>query len=222
MLGTLALIGAAGGCAPTLSTFTPAHVARAGHVQVEVGADVSVPSGGLNNLVDIGKAAVDATQGQRLSEPQMHEVLGASASLLLNPPSMNTHLGVGVGILQNWEVSGRLVSGGWRLGSRYELLHQAEHGITLSTGIGVGHYSWSAAGLEQLNDLNDNFGLDLVHFDEYSRWQFDIPLLIGKSGTWYRWWTGPKILLCTYDTRLTVTPGWENIRVTARRYIGPL
>ena len=211
LLSALSVIG----CAPTLSTFTPAHVPKAGHIQAEVGTDVSWPTGTLDRLVDSGKAAANAAEGESLTEAQQQAVLKAATSLLLNPPSMNSHLGIGVGVVQNLEVSGRWVSGGWRLGSRYQFLQQDRDGIALSAGVGVGHYGWSNSMLDRLNDINDAFGIDLVRYHEYSRWQFDLPLLVGKAGTWYRWWTGPKLLLCKYHTSLDVNqnPGGVSDRV---------
>src|SRR5688572_4090435 len=47
-------------CAPALSSFTPAHVAPRKHVQAEVGLDVSIPTGTIGHVVDVGEALADS------------------------------------------------------------------------------------------------------------------------------------------------------------------
>ena len=51
-------------------------------------------------------------------------------------------------------------------------------------------------GVEQ---LGDRFGLSL---SDFSRWQFDVPVLIGTSRDWFHVWAGPKVLFTTFSTEL--------------------
>lgn len=183
------------GCAPALSTFTPAHVAPRGHVQAEIGSDVSYPTGTLADLKDGADALSNAAQDRELTEEEQHRVLRGAASTLLNPPSFNTHLGIGVGVYDNTEVQGRLTSGGWRLGGRYQLLSQDSDRVDLSAGIGVSHYTFSL-GLPEIPSV--------LKASDYSRWLLDVPVLLGKHGTWYRWWAGPKFLVGSFDASITL------------------
>jgi hypothetical protein len=188
------LVGSAA-CAPTLSSFTPAHVAKKGHVQAELGMDISAPGGGLRDVIDTGEQLADAASDQELSSEEQQRMLRAAWTYLLNPISVNAHLGVGVGVADDVEVDGRLVTGGWRLGGRYQFLHQAQSSVDLSAGLGIGRVT-------QNLDLLDFAGV--VDFDDFSRWQFDLPLLVGKHGDWYRWWGGPRFMFTKYESAMAV------------------
>jgi len=168
---------------------TPAHVAKARHVQMETGLDVSYPTTGISDIVDLGKSL--AVQARPLTAEEERQLIRAGAALALNPPSVNTHVGVGVGLGYNTEAQGRLVSGGWRLGARYQFLNQATHGVDLSGGLGLGRISFSPPGADIFEPL--------LTVDDYTRWQFDLPLLVGMSGNWYRWWGGPRMMLGSFD-----------------------
>lgn len=187
-----------GGCAPTLSSFTPAHVAPSGHVQAEVGMDVSIPAGIVDELMDTAKTVARTAdrQAANLTEEQRRVLLRGAATTLLNPPSMSTHLGVAVGVYEDVEVGGRLFSGGWRLGGRYQFLDQKTQSVDLSAGLGISRYSFSL-GIPEVPIL--------VDVEDYSRWMVDIPVLVGKHGNWYRWWAGPKFLMGTFDAGVTLT-----------------
>ena len=47
---------------------------------------------------------------------------------------------------------------------------------------------------------------ELVRFEleDFERWQFDLPLLAGVHGDWYRVWGGPKAMFTTFGTRLVL------------------
>ncbi|HEX2733103.1 MAG TPA: hypothetical protein VHM70_15945 [Polyangiaceae bacterium] len=190
-------------CAPALSSFTPAHVARAGHIQLELGTDVSIPSSGFDQLVNAGRQLEQNSASQQLTAKQQQDLLSAGWALILNPPAVIFHTGLAVGVVEDWEVSGRLVSGGWHLGGRHQFLHEARDGIDLSAGVGFG------ANRIKLSDISP---FEQLSFDDYVRWHVDLPLLVGKSGTWYRWWAGPRLVLSTYHTgmQLTLPPSEGN------------
>lgn len=176
-------------CAPALSSFTPAEVADPGHVQAELGIDVSVPTNALSGLVDAGEALSSGASRQPLTDAELERLLVAAWAYALNPPTILPHAGLAVGVADGWEVGGRLVPGGWRVAGRHQVLRAHDHGVDLSTGLGLGHTSY---------DLDTYDVLNLVDFDDFSRWQLDVPLLVGTEGSWYRWWGGPRILLSSY------------------------
>lgn len=183
------------GCAPALSSFTPAHVAAPGHVQLEVGGDASIPTGQFATLAAAGESVTARADTEALDVSDQRRLIEAAWGLAVNPPGVVTHLGLGLGIAEGLEVQGRLVSGGFRAGARYQLLHASRQGIDLSAGLGLSRYTY---GFGELSVL------DFVEFDTYVRWQLDFPVLLGHRGDWFRWWGGPKLLLSTYESAFRV------------------
>ena len=82
------------GCAPALSSFTPAHVAPKKHVQAELGFDVSVPTGTITDVVDQGATLGNAARNREPTEDEQRQLFEAGAALGLNPPSLVSHVGV--------------------------------------------------------------------------------------------------------------------------------
>ena len=181
------------GCAPALSSFTPAHVAPKHHVQAEAGFDVSVPTGTISDVIDQGPALSKAAHGHELTREEQQQLFGAGAALALNPPSLVTHLGVAYGLFDHFEVDGRLTSGAWRLGARYQVLEQEQQSVDGTFSLGGGHYSYEFP-------LSDQ--IPLLTLEDFSRWQIDAGFLVGKHGSWYRVWGGPRLLVSFYGTEL--------------------
>lgn len=181
------------GCAPALSSFTPAHVPAKKHVQAEAGFDVSIPSN-IGDLVDDGALIAKAANDHELTDAEQRRLFRAGAALALNPPSPVMHVGLGYVPLEHFEVNGRLSTGAWRLGGRYQFLNQLEHRIDGTLALGGGRYSYEFP-------LSDQ--IPLLKLEDFSRWQLDASFLIGTHGTWYRVWTGPRALMSFYGTELT-------------------
>ena len=201
------------GCAPGLSSFTPAHVPPRKHVQAETGFDVAVPSG-LGDIIDDGVATAKSASDHELTEAELQTLFRAGAALGLNPPSLVTHVGLGYVPLDHFEVNGRLMSGAWRLGGRYQLLSQAEHGIDGTVSLGGGHYSYEFP-------LGDR--IPLLKLEDFSRWQVDASFLIGRHGSWYRVWGGPRLLQSFYGTELVFEqPSIPSVLEEKRRVLASL
>lgn len=182
-------------CAPALSSFTPAHVTRVKGLQAEGGVDVSYSRGAVAQLIDVTRDLARGAGEAPLDEDQRRRLIQGATALLLSPPSVVSHIGLAVGVAEDAEVQGRLTSGGFRLGGRYQFLHQEEHGVDLSSGLGIGRIRSELVLLDTL---------DLVEFQPFVRFQFDVPILVGRSGEWYRWWAGPRLMFVTYDSGLSV------------------
>jgi hypothetical protein len=193
-IGAAALATTTVGCAPALSSFTPAHVAPKKHVQAELGFDVSVPTGMIGDVVDEGASLGKAARDHELSEDEQRRLFRAGAALALNPPSLVSHVGVAYTPLEHFELGGRLTSGAWRLGARYQLLQQALHELDGTVSLGGGHYSYEFP-------LSDQ--IPFVKLEDFSRWQVDVGFLIGRHGDWYRVWGGPRLLFSFYGTELS-------------------
>lgn len=188
----VAVLGA--GCAPALSTFQPAHVAAKGGVQAEAGMDVSVPTGSVIGLINSAKTLSSAAEGRELSEGEKNTLYDAGASLAINALAPVPHVGLAYVPVEHFEVSLRY-SGALRLGARYQFLDRARHGIDFSAGLGVSRYTFSFP--------VDNV-LDIVKIEDFERWQFDVPLLFGTHGDWYRLWGGPKGMFTTFGTKISL------------------
>lgn len=185
------------GCAPALSTFQPAHVAKKGHVQVEAGLDVSVPTGTIKDVVDAAKTVARAARSRKLTDAEVNQVFDAGVNLAVNAPSVGPHVGLAYVPVERFEVGVRWASSAWRLGVRYQFLTRERNGIDLTLGLGAARYTIQFP-------INDE--ISVLKVDDFSRWQVDIPLLIGKSGNWYRWWAGPKVMLTTFKTEMRFEP----------------
>jgi hypothetical protein len=186
----VALFGAEG-CAPSLSTLQPAHVAKPGHVQAHLGFDVSLPTGTIRRAVDVAEPLADAANNRDLTDDEKRRVFDAGVNLAVNPPSPTSNLGIAVGVVKRVEVNGRLAGGGWRLGGRFQILDRDTHGVDLSVGLGASRYTYEfpASGV-----------IPILKIDDFTRWTFDVPILFGISGDFYRVWGGPKLLYSTFDT----------------------
>ncbi|WP_437977648.1 hypothetical protein WMF11_12535 [Sorangium sp. So ce295] len=182
-------------CAPALSTLQPAHVAEKGHVQAELGLDVSIPTGTLASMVDAGVVLADAAESRELSEAERQALFEAGGALALNPPSVTPHLGIGYTALDRWEINLRTTGSAFRLGTRYQLLKSDRHGVDLTAGAGVGRY---------VMEFPVGSILGIVELEDFTRWQVDLPIQIGKAGTWYRVWGGPRLMFTTFDTALVL------------------
>src|SRR5690349_631809 len=128
------------GCAPALSSMHPAHVAKRNHVQVELGADVSVPTGTIVGAIEAGVRLSKAAQERELTDAEVQTLYEASASLTLNPPSAVTHLGIGYTVLDDLEVGLRYSTNALRLSGRYQFLHRERHGVDATIGLGAARY----------------------------------------------------------------------------------
>ncbi|KYF65573.1 hypothetical protein [Sorangium cellulosum] len=183
------------GCAPALSTFQPAHVAEKGHVQAELGLDVSIPTGAIASLIDAGLVLADVAESRELSDGERQTLFEAGGALALNPPSVTPHIGVGYTALDRWELNLRYTGSAFRLGTRYQLLKRDKDGVDLTAGVGVGRY---VVGFPVVSILG------IVELEDFTRWQIDLPIQIGTAGTWYRVWGGPRLMFTTFDAGLTV------------------
>jgi hypothetical protein len=184
-----------GGCGASLSSFQPAHVPERGHVQTEAGFDLAYPVHTIGDVIDAAETIEDAAAERTLTDDEIRIIAEGGAALGMNPPAVIGHLGVAGAPLERLELGARLMSSGWRLGFRYQLLTQARHGVDLTAGFGAGT-ALTKPVIEE--------ALDSVTVDRYWRWNIDVPVALGRHGTWYRWWVGPRLLYSRSAQELTV------------------
>jgi hypothetical protein len=179
------LVGATGaGCAPALSSFAPAHVGPKGQWTPRVGVDIAIPTGGIGSLVDAGKTLAGAARTRTLEQDEKVRLLAAGMNLALNTPALLQHWGVAYNPVDRWETSLDYAGGAWRLGGRHQWLAQEEDGADLSVGVGLSRYA---------RDFPIADIIDIIDLDGYRRWTLDLPIAIGRHGSYYRVWTGPKV-----------------------------
>jgi hypothetical protein len=190
----LIVAAVASGCAPALSSFTPAHVAPKKHVQAELGMDVSIPTGTLVRAIDASDAIVSAAKQRPLTEAEKQSLTHAAIALLLNPPSVTPHLGVGYTVADRFEINGRYSVGTLRLGFRYQLMERAKGDrFDMTTGLGIGRYTYEFPVSDQL---------EVIVIDDFQRWQLDVPFQIGGHDDYHRWWMGPRLMATKFDTAI--------------------
>jgi hypothetical protein len=183
------------GCATSLSSFQPAHIAPKGHVSAEAGMDASIPTGTIDRTVDTGKTLARAAQTRMLSEDEKLQVFAAGLNLSLNPPFFVEHAGLNYVFADNWEAGLRYASSAWRLGIRRQLMTQDRDGYDVTIGVGVQRFSFGFP--------IDNV-IDIIKLDDFVRWNLDIPVAIGRRTDYLRWWAGPRMVFSTYSTRLEI------------------
>ncbi|HEY4103885.1 MAG TPA: hypothetical protein VGM44_08340, partial [Polyangiaceae bacterium] len=192
-------------CAPALSSFQPAHLPEPGHIQAELGADVSVSIGSVNSIVRASET-LDKTAAERmLTDEEKREILTGGANLGLDPPAVIPHLGVAYSPLEHWELGLRFAASGWRASVRRQLLMQDESGVDVTIGVGFGR---------AIFDPPIHSVLSTLTVDDFSRWTLEFPVAIGQHGSWYRWWAGPRFLYAHTSQTMSLNVPYDNVSVT--------
>jgi hypothetical protein len=189
----LPLLVATIGCAPTLSSFQPAHVAPQGHVSVQAGIDGSAPVGTIIKSIDAARTLASAARSRTLSDPERRQLVEAGANLALDPPAIVGHIGGDYVPFTDWELGLRWSPGSWRVGARHQFLHQERHGVDLTAGVGVSRFTY---------EFPVSNVVDVLQLDDFERWSVDVPIALGKHGSWYRIWGGPRLLFSKFSTAL--------------------
>ena len=185
-----------GGCAPSLATLQPAHVAPKGHVQAAAGIEIGIPTGTIDRVYDAAQTAADAAEMGALTDADIVKFFDAGVNLATSPPSVSQHFAAAYTFADRAEIGIRNAGGGWRLGGRYQVLRHEDGPFDLVVGLGVARATTPIP-----------FG-DVVPYLEvkdFTRWTFDLPVLVGTSRSWFRVWAGPKFLYSRFDTNLSVT-----------------
>ena len=190
------LVVASAGCAASLATLQPAHVAPRGHGQVTAGVEVGVPTGTIAQAIDAAQTLADQADDRALTEPEIPRLFHAGVNLTASPPSFGQHFAAAYTVVDRTEVQVRYAGGGWRLGGRFQPLRHEDGPFDLVVGFGAAR---ATTGLP-LNDIVQYLGVD-----DFTRWTFDLPVLLGTSRRWFRTWVGPRFMYSRFGTRLAIT-----------------
>jgi hypothetical protein len=181
------------GCAPSLATLQPAHVAPRGHLQVTAGLEVAVPTGTLVSAVDAGRTLSRSARSQMLSTEDQGRLFDAGVTFAASPVAVVPHFALSYGIYDRTEVGLRASGDAWRLGGRYQLLAHEQDPLDMVVGVGVSRASTAVP----VGDV-----IPVLSVDDFTRWTGDLSLLVGTSRSWFRVWAGPKLVYTAFDTRL--------------------
>ncbi|HEX2659599.1 MAG TPA: hypothetical protein VHU40_15050 [Polyangia bacterium] len=192
---TLVLWCTLGGCAPSMVSLQPAHVAPKGSLTVAAGLEIGVPTGRIVDVVDTGETlAKSCANGScQLTDDQKRQIFDAGVNLASNPPSVGQHLAVNYSVADDTELGLRWAGQNWRLGARRQLLHHQDAAFDLVAGLGVARGTTSIP----LSDV-----LPVLKIDDFTRWTFDLPVMLGTSRDWFRVWGGVKLVYSRFDTRM--------------------
>jgi hypothetical protein len=190
----MAVLVLAAGCAPSLTTMQPAHVAPKGHVQATVGFEVSAPTGTITRLIDTAGPLSTAARTRDLMPAEEQQVFEAGVNMVAVPPSVGYHLAANYVLINNLEIGIRYAGGGWRLGGRYQILHRETGPFDLTFGMGVARSAYKIPLVDKI---------PILEVEDFTRYTIDVaPLQIGTSRSWFRLWAGPKFLYSRFSTTL--------------------
>jgi hypothetical protein len=99
-------------------------------------------------------------------------------------------------VAERWEVGARLATSGWRIAGRRQWLTQEADGIDLSAGLGLGRALFTPP-------VHSVF--ESIEVDDFWRWNIDLPVALGRHGSWYRVWGGPRLLYSWVSQTMTLT-----------------
>jgi len=193
-MGLTLVIGA--GCAPSLATMQPAHVAPKGHFEATAALEVGIPTGAIISTIDAGRTLSNAARQSNLTAEQERQVFDAGVNVLASPPSAGPHLALAYTLLDRFEIGARYAGDGWRLGARYQILRHEEAPFDLTVGAGLSRSAFAVP----VGDF-----IPILKVDDFTRWTIDVPILAGTSRSWFRVWAGPKLLWSHFDTTLRLS-----------------
>lgn len=189
-MGALSLLA----CATPLSTFQTAAVPPTGHYSAAIGWEGSLAIGPLVNAIDTGyDVGKKVANGQPLTTQEKLDAFDAGMQLLLNPPSFGYNMSFAYVPWRRLELSLRYTVSTVRVGTRYQILDRETGPFDMSVGLGLGRYVFEIP-----------FGdkLEYVKVDDFTRWQIDVPVLIGTQNRWFRVWGGPRFVATFFDTAM--------------------
>jgi len=201
----LALLMATG-CASTLSTMQTAKPLARGQFQVSGAMGVFAPVGQLATVIDQGitqgkaiKKAVDSGEPYHLLAEDAQTLLSVGMALAVAPPGTSNELMIRAGLLESNTLDAglRLSTNSVRLDGKVRLLHGGDpedsplaphqrKSFDLALGVGVSRHLFKSPVLD---------ALEVVRIDEFSRWDFEIPLYVSMDlGDIFKLYAAPKYI----------------------------
>jgi hypothetical protein len=153
----------------------------------------------LVDAINTGKDLGDKIEsGQTLTSDEKWRMFDAGMQLLLSPPSAGYHLSAAYVPVERLEVSLRYAGSALRLGTRYQVLDRETGPFDMSAGIGISRFTYTLP----ISDY-----IPVLKMDDFTRWQIDVPFLIGMQNRFFRFWTGPRFVATFFDTAMRLDLG---------------
>lgn len=203
-LAALALVA---GCGPILSTMTPAQVTPHRSVRVTAGAGTTVPVGQIVDAIDtVNGLATRVARHEALSAQEQNTLTEQAVALAISPPTFSYELQARYGFLDRWDAGLRLVGPNVRLDARFQIL-STERSAPIDLSVGAGFaFGFTSVSLGSVVD-------SVIHVDDYRVLTFDVPLLAGWSGRFGHFWFGPKLVVTSTGTGMSVGVSSTETRV---------
>ncbi|HXU06918.1 MAG TPA: hypothetical protein VN903_38460 [Polyangia bacterium] len=194
---SIVVLALSAGCAPSLSTMQPAHVAPKGHMQVTTAFEVGIPTGTIGRIIDSGRTLSDIAQANGSVTPdQERQLFDSGVTVAVSPPAVGYHFAAYYVPLDRLEVGLRYAGGGFRAGARYQFLRHETDPLDLTLGAGIARSTY---------EIPLASYIPILEIEDFTRYTIDVPLQIGTSRSYYRVWGGPKFLYSHYSTAIRLS-----------------
>ena len=206
-LSPLAALAFIAGCGPILSTMTPAQVTPHRSFRATAGAGTTIPVGQIVDAIDTATTlATRVANHETLTAQEQNTLTEQAVGLVISPPTFSYELQVRYGFLRRWDAGLRLVGPNVRLDARYQFL-STENGAPLDMSVGAGlALGFTSLSLGSVLD-------SVIKVDDYRVFTFDVPLLAGWSGRFGHFWFGPKLVVTSTGTGMSVGVSSTETRV---------
>lgn len=203
------------GCATALDMHQTAKPVEYKHVQVDAGAGLYVPLGGITQVIGVGithaQKLADLIANKTeytLSDQEKEDLITAGIALAVLPPSSVYTISLRTGVLPNMDAGVRYSVNAVRLDAKYRFLHlddgpNVPDGSQRSFDVALG-----IAGSKYLFDNPVSKALEFVHLGDFSRWDVEVPLYISwELGHIAHLYGGPRYIFSrtTFDAILVNT-----------------
>jgi len=179
------------GCATTLSTMDTARTTDPGHVRVNAAMGVYVPAGTALRLVsdgtDLAKRLIAESRDPTVEE--LDKMFEAGLAVAVLPIAPVQELQIRTGIVRNLDAGLRLATTGARLDLKFRFWNGGDQHASI--GAGASKYFFSGPVFDALS---------FVKIDDFSRWDFEVPLLFSsEAGETFRFYGGAKYVLSLFS-----------------------
>jgi hypothetical protein len=158
--------------------------------------EVAIPTGTVGKVVDAARTVADMAQTQDITDEQKGQLLDAGMNLLASPPSVQPLFSIAYTIADRTEIGLRYAGAGWRLGGRYQPLRHQDGPFDLVLGLGAARAT---------TPIPVDKVLPVLEASDFTRYTFDLSVLMGTFRDLFRVWAGPKVLYSRFDSTLRLT-----------------
>src|SRR4029078_11473592 len=114
----IVVLALAAGCAPSLATMQPAHVAPKGHMQVTTAVEVGIPTGTIGRIIDTGRTLSDIAQRDGMvTAEQERQLFDWGVNVAGRPTAFGYHFAAYYVPLDRLQIGLRYAGAGFRAGA---------------------------------------------------------------------------------------------------------